>query len=536
MRARTWSLIFLLVVAAIAAGFRLPDLARRPMHADESVQVAIFRDLWLQGRYAYNPNEFHGPTLPYATLPSAWLGGTGSFAETTEVTYRIVPASFGIGLVLLVACLGGALGRGAARSAALLAAVSPAMVFYSRYYIHETLLAFFTLAAIVLAWRYLRSGRLAWCLTAGAAIGLMQTTKETAPLSGLAALAAAGLAWLFSGIGRKNSSEEAADLGADQPGAPKQLPLKFHRSHLVLAALAALLVAAAFYSSFFTHPRGLVDAALAYEPWLRRAGGGSAHANPWHFFLHRLAWWRLKQGPVYSELLIVLLAACGWLAAWLPKGRLLDGADPRFLRWLGFYTLLLAAAYAAIPYKTPWCVLQFLLPMILLAGVGAVAVVRATPTIALRAIVVLALLAAAGQLGWQSHRASFIQPADPENPWVFAQTSPGLVDLAHIVDQFAQAHPQGHDLPIKIVWNDPYYWPLPWYLRQFRHVEPWTSLPPDPAAAVVISSPRFDRPLTAALEQTHLMTGYYEIRPQVLAQLWVREDVWEAHLRRLGRL
>ena len=32
------------------------------------------------------------------------------------------------------------------------------------------------------------------------------------------------------------------------------------------------------------------------------------------------------------------------------------------------------------------------------------------------------------------------------------------------------------------------------------------------------------------------MTGYYELRPQVLAELWVREDVWEAYLRMLGRI
>ena len=32
--------------------------------------------------------------------------------------------------------------------------------------------------------------------------------------------------------------------------------------------------------------------------------------------------------------------------------------------------------YSAIPYKTPWCLLGFLHGMILLAGVGAVVLVR----------------------------------------------------------------------------------------------------------------------------------------------------------------
>jgi hypothetical protein len=61
-------------------------------------------------------------------------------------------------------------------------------------------------------------------------------------------------------------------------------------------------------------------------------------------------------------------------------------------------------------------------------------------------------------------------------------------------------------------------------------------MPPDPSAAIVIASPKFDKELTAAFDQTHLMTGYYEIRPQVLVELWVREDVWMAHLRATGRI
>ena len=521
MNSKTAILVLLTLIAAIAIGFRTIDLGRRPMHADESVQAAIFRGLWLDGEYTYNPHEFHGPTMPYATLPSVWLSGAASFSETTEATYRSVPVCFGICVVLLIWCFADAIGWPAALSASLLAAISPAMVFYSRYYIHETLLVSFSLCAVLFTWRYLRSGKLSWCLAAGVAIGLMQATKETAPLSYAAAAMALGLAWLYGCGWQKQASNDRPSL---------------RWWHFALGAGAALFTAAVLYSSFFTNPRGLLDAVLTYEPWLKRAGGDSAHGNPWYFFLQRLGWWQIEDGPVYSELLILLLASVGLLTALFPKGRLLREADIHFVRWLGFYTLLLAVGYSIIPYKTPWCVLQFLLGMLLLGGVGAVVLVRATATLPLKTIVAVVLIAAAGQLGWQSYRASFVSPADSENPWVFAHTSPGLLELETIVEQFSEAHPDGHALPIKLIWHDHYYWPLPWYLRRFDDVEPWTGLPPDPDAAIVISSPRFDKELTRSLEETHLMTGYYEIRPQVLVQLWVREDVWMAHLRRLGRI
>ena len=540
MNSRTVVFALFLLVVTLASGFRVIDLENRPMHADESVQAAIFRGLWLEGRYAYNPHEFHGPTMPYATLPSVWLSGAESFAETTEATYRIVPVCFGIAVVLLVWCFAGAIGRPAAITASLLAAISPAMVFYSRYYIHETLLVFFTLCAILFVWRYSQTGKLWWCLAAGAAIGLMQATKETAPLSYIAAVAALILTWFWGLIGKSIGSDRGRDSSDSETslelGADEDRNVRFRWWHIALGAGVALLTAGVLYTSFFTNPRGLVDAVLTYEPWLKRAGGDSPHGNPWYFFLERLGWWQHDDGPVYSELLILLLAGVGFLAALFPRGRLVQDANIHFVRWVGFYTVMVAMGYSIIPYKTPWCVLQFLPGTILLGGVGAVVFVRSVPTVPVKVIVVAALIAVGGQLGWQSYRASFVDSADSKNPWVFAHTSEGVLELEAIVEQFAEAHSEGHALPIKFIWHDHYYWPLPWYFRRFEHVEPWTGLPPDPEAAVVVSSPKFDRDLTAALEETHLMTGYYEIRPQVLAQLWVREDVWMVYLQMLGRI
>jgi hypothetical protein len=89
---------------------------------------------------------------------------------------------------------------------------------------------------------------------------------------------------------------------------------------------------------------------------------------------------------------------------------------------------------------------------------------------------------------------------------------------------------------VKVIWNDPYYWPLPWYLRGLTQVGYWSQVPDDPAAPIVIGASQLDPVLTEQLEATHLMTGYYGVRPNLLAQLWVRMDLWEAHLRRLGRL
>ena len=137
------------------------------MHTDEAVHADKFGlDLLEQGIYQYDPNEYHGPTLNYFTLIPAWLAGERTYAEIDEVTLRIVPVVFGTALILLIAGLAGGLGLEAV-AAAVLAALSPAMVFYSRYYIQEMLLACFTLGLIVCGYRYVRTRSLVWALAAG---------------------------------------------------------------------------------------------------------------------------------------------------------------------------------------------------------------------------------------------------------------------------------------------------------------------------------------------------------------------------------
>jgi uncharacterized protein (TIGR03663 family) len=532
-----------LVVTSVSIALRVPRLAARPMHADEAVHTVRFRQLWQERNYKYDPDEYHGPTLPYATLPVIWSAGPREFAETTSTMYRSVPVIFGVLLVVLMMLWADGLGKAAVLYASLLTAVSPAMVYYSRYYIHETLLIFFTFAAFACLWRYVRSGRVAWCLMGGVAVGLVQATKETSVLGFAAAAGAVVIVWACS---RRvlPSTVDSTDKGTGSAFAPhaatcKSADISWRQLgvHVALATSVAALTAVTLLSSLYENPRGAIDGFLTYLPWLERAGGQTAHVHPWYFYLRILTFWHVKDGPWWSEAAIVALGLIGILVAWWPGAdRLRHGMHRDLLRWTACYTLLLTAAYSLIPYKTPWCLLGFLHGLILLAGVGAVALWRLTRHWPLQIVVGLALLVAPLHLAWQTSRAIGDFAADPRNPYVYAHTLPDIQRLEDDLQQLLQASPEGPQTTVKVIWQDGYYWPLPWYLRRFAAVGYWTELPTDPAAPLVLCSPEFDAPLTAELEATHLMTGYYGIRPGVLAMLWVRMDVWEAHLRRLGRL
>ncbi|MGO8674756.1 MAG: flippase activity-associated protein Agl23 [Limisphaerales bacterium] len=517
---RRWILFGLLFAAIVAAALRGPKLGDRPMHNDEAVNGIKFGQLWdarvakAYGPFKYDPNEHHGPALAYFTFALARLTGAPDLDHFSEARLRAVDALFGLGLILLLPLIADGLGRRPVLWAGVLTAVSPAMVFYSRYFIHEMLLVFFSFVALAAGWRYWRSRKLGWALLAGAGVGLMHSTKETFVIT----LAAAALALALNHVWNH---------WLDASGPPVKAP-PLNLFHLAAALAVWLGIALVLFSSFFTNAEGPRDSIRTYGSWLGRAGGGSPHIYPWTFYFHRLLWFHAHKGPVWTEAMIGVLALIG-AASGFTRQRL-GHAHAGFIRFLALYTFSLTAAYCLISYKTPWCLLGFWHGMILLAAVGAAVLIRCLRGRVLRLAAKGVLLAGVAHLGWQAWRASFPFASDPRNPYVFAQTWPDLLRLVDKVKVLAQADPLGPQMLIKVIAPDDDYWPLPWYLRDFRHVAWSDALPKDPYAPVMIVAAG----MHAALDETrtHLMAGYFELRPQVFLELYVQLDLWKAYLQK----
>jgi len=96
------------------------------------------------------------------------------------------------------------------------------------------------------------------------------------------------------------------------------------------------------------------------------------------------------------------------------------------------------------------------------------------------------------------------------------------------VDALAAVYPQPADLVIKVMAPDEDYWPLPWYLRRFHHTGWWSGIPADPLAPLMIASAN----LHANLDEkgTHLMVGYFQLRPDAFFELYVEKQLWTAWL------
>ncbi len=519
-----WGSILILAATLVAIALRLPRLEHRPMHGDEAVHAIKFGELLEKGVYTYDPNEYHGPTLNYLTLIPAWLSGAVRRTQVTEVTLRIVPVFFGVCLILLLLLVTRGLGRGAAIYAAVLTAVSPAMVFYSRYYIQEMLLVCFTFGVIVSGYRYVQSRSIVWAVSAGVFLGLMHASKETCVI----AFGSMVLALLLTLLLERKEGSFITAVKTLRP------------SHLAGGLVAGAIVSALFHSSFLSHPAGILDSIRTYTTYLNRAGAGGLHIHPWHYYLKMLVYFRYGGGPIWTEALIVVLALVGFIAAMTRRG-LPSSANVQLLRFLAFYTLVMTVVYSAVPYKTPWCLLGFLHGMILLAGVGAVVLVKLTPNVLPRLIVLCLLFEASAHLSWQAYRASYEYDSDSRNPYVYAHPTPEVYAIVQKIEECARVHEDGHNMRIDIVCPGKDYWPLPWYLRSYTQVG-WSDhvLDDADAAPLIIASPTVEEALTRKLytltplekRQMYLFLFdrpyYVWLRPQVKLLGFIRRDLWES--------
>jgi len=514
--------VLILAATIVAIALRLPRLAQRPMHGDEAVHAIKFGELLAEGVYTYNPDEYHGPTLNYLTLIPARLSSAEKLTQVSEVTLRIVPVIFGVLLVLLILPAGDGLGPGAAVYAAILTAISPAMVFYSRYYIQEMLLVCFTFSAIVFGYRYTRNKNIIWALLTGMSLGLMHATKETC----IIAFGSMFLALLLMLLMRRSKGALVNASKAIKP------------SHLIAGLAAGVIVSALFYSSFLTNPGGIPDSVRTYTTYFDRAGGNTLHIHPWYYYLKILIYSRYADGPIWTEALIVLLAVVGFIAAMTKKG--LSSANVNLLRFIGFYTLVLTVVYSVIPYKTPWCMLGFLHGMILLAGVGAVVLVKLMPNVLPRLIILLLLFEGSIHLTWQSYLSNYKFYADSRNPYVYAHPTNEVFTITEKIEEYASVHEDGYDIPVDVICREDDYWPLPWYLRSFKKIR-WSNevVNDAPSAPLIIASPDFETALTnklyalTPLEKRQMYMFLFDkpyyvwLRPQVKLLGFVRKDLWE---------
>lgn len=504
MRTAFWLSAGAILLAACLLRLLFPDL--KPLHHDEGVNGNFLANLFRTGFYHYDPANYHGPSLYYFGLITTSLNALFYGREgLSTFAIRLVPAIFGIALVWLTLSLHRYLGNFGALAAGALLTVSPGMVYFSRYFIHEVPFVFFTLALVVCVLRYRDTGQTRYLMLASASAALMFATKETCIISFAVLL----LAWLCTRIylGIRN--------GRNQPVLPVQpgITVTIHEykegiSRFRLPALALLLfvvIGVLFFSSFFTNfPQGVYDSVRTFGIW--------AHTGE-HTTQYRAPWFRYFEWLTQEELPILVLGGLGILVA-------LWQARSSFAVFAAFWALGITAAYSLLPYKTPWLALNLVLPLALIAGYVLNQLFAGGGLRAASALIVL-LAGVAGSL-YQAVDLSFFRYDDDSIPYVYAHTSRQLLDLVKEIDSIAARSPDGKNIGIAILSQE--HWPLPWYLRDYpdaafiQHMAP-ASQP------ILIASTLQTEEVQKQLGRLYRPYKAYDLRPGNVLVLYLRRDI-----------
>jgi uncharacterized protein (TIGR03663 family) len=505
------------IAVLIGIWFRFAQISLKPFHHDEGVNAHFLLSLARQGStaYKYNPENYHGPTLYYFAVTALRVFGETDFA------LRFWPCLFGVLTIVLLWFWRDKLGTLGLPVAALLIALSPGLGFFSRYFIHEMMFGCCSLAVAVGAWRYAETKEFKWMALLAIAAGILFATKETAIITAVVliiALISASIWEVTQSLMREHRWTPAAlvkQLRRDWAEARPSL------DHTLSALIIFAFINVFFYSSAFTNWQGVGGAFKAVMHWTKeRSGTDHVHSNFYYLGILLKLELPLLIGGVLAGLMILWQATRFWL-------------------FVGAWTFGMTLAYSIIPYKTPWLMVSFLIPLALVSGYAAEAYYRLFTPLAWR-ILWLSVVLLAVIFSWRmAYVVNFEQYADNSNStaylaslgekrkwtpyvdgqygYVYAQTDKQFFDLVQTIKLAAEQFPTKHETGIYVA--SPDYWPLPWYLRDYPGVAYTGSLPE-----------RFDeasvtQPIIVARADQQAQIGMVEGWRQVGRELTLRPGV-----------
>jgi hypothetical protein len=159
------------VIISFALGMRLWGLDSRAIHHDESLHMYYAWQIFKGDGYEHVP-FMHGMLKFFGTALMFRLFGDNDF------TARLLFALAGSALVGLPYFLRSYLGRIGAVVAALLLAFSPSLLYVSRFNRDDILIVGYTLAMVVVMWRYLKEQREMYLYLVPLILMLVFTTME----------------------------------------------------------------------------------------------------------------------------------------------------------------------------------------------------------------------------------------------------------------------------------------------------------------------------------------------------------------------
>lgn len=566
LSASAWKLASLLILA-VSVLLRVYDLTLKPLHHDEGVNGFFLTRLLREGIYQYDPGNYHGPTIYYFALVSTYLFGLNTIA------IRLVTVVFGVATVGLALCLRRYLGTLGALTAAGLIAISPGAVYLSRYFIHESMVVFFTFAVVVALLKYQESeppeeehrtsgltalvagvvlissslaavykpqyfraellfiivssivivqslwhydgARSIYLLLASVSAALLFASKETALVSVIVLGIALTTTAIYMHL-RKDVNGAAKKKHRSGRNAPVRKPegwLSRTVERLGGGQRIGLMLLAALFVFVFVN-------VLFYSSFFTNAKGVGDSLQT--FMIWAKTGKQEHVHPIYQHFLwlineespVVILGIVGAVLLVLRPNN-------RFALFAAQWGFGLLAAYSIVPYKTPWLALNFIVPLALASGY-AVNEIYSWGKEGEQRFVWLVLLAVVTLNGYQMVKLNFFRYDDEKYIYVYGHTYREFMPMVDEIKRIGQKTGLNEELDIAVL--SPDYWPLPWYIRDHHRIGYYGKITPTNSSLIIINTSQ-EPEMLPTLEGRYNRVQTYPLRPGVVLVLYARKDL-----------
>ncbi|MDO8508100.1 MAG: TIGR03663 family protein [Nanoarchaeota archaeon] len=398
---RNHIIIGIIILAIIS---RLIFLDIRPLHHDEGVNY-FFADNILEGRgFAYDPLNYHGPSYFFILFLSFFLLGVNEFA------LRFPSAIFGIALVIIPLFLKNRRSYNKYLFSSLLL-ISPSLLYYSRYSIHESLFILAGFLGVYSLTTIIESKNLEQLPLFALSLALLLVTKETTIIMG----------FIMAVIVAVNY-KEISDIDFND------------RKKIWASIVLFLLIYIVLFTSFFSNFSGLKNSFNGYLSWTERGLNEPGHQKPFYYYIELIAQY---------EFPLLLLSLVGLWACIKDRRNI-------FMRNMAIWFVFIFLIYSFIGYKTPWLVVNITLPMIMMAVIGIRHIPNRKISIAITGVAVIYLV-------FFSIYVNYVHTWQSDNYFAYVHTDG---DILNLIKDLEGQYKSGERI---LIVSDS-YWPLPFYL------------------------------------------------------------------------
>ena len=417
-------------IVVLGGILRIYHLDLRPPHHDEGVHGWFAEEVFRQGFYRYNPENYHGPFHHYAITLAELLCGRSLFV------LRLPTALMGALTPLLLWPLRRYLRPEGVLFSALFVAASPSLVYYSRDAIPEAHLVFLTLTTVVSLFLFLDTKELRFLYYFAASLALLLTVKETSY-------------FLLSLLGLYLLIMYNPWAGRKPTGSWIWRPLTLLSYGGAVAVFVLIYVVV--FSGFFQDLGGVSRSLTTLLFWAKTGTQEQGHFKPFIYYAHLL---------LLYELPLIVIALPALYVNW-------RGGVP-FQRFVVLWSVGMVLLYSAIPYKTPWLIMNIVLPTAILAGPLVPRVIHFFWSRGEWGAASLLLVLLGGYYGHRTIDVNFLNAANPRHRLVYVQTHDDFKEIIATIEAVVRSNPIGQQLPMKIFLESS--WPLPWVFYGYQNV------------------------------------------------------------------